>query len=85
MASLPIPIGALTGQPLDMLSSPNAALFAVAFVDLWQWGFFFSVIVLKLLEALPPQPIEAARLDHATRWQIHAYITLPILWAPLIA
>lgn len=79
------PYRALTGQPLDMLSSPNAALFAVAFVDLWQWGFFFSVIVLKLLEALPPQPIEAARLDHATPWQIHAYITLPILWAPLIA
>ncbi len=79
------PYRALTGHPLDMLSSPNAALFAVAFVDLWQWGFFFAVIVLKLLEALPPQPIEAARLDYARPWQIHAYITLPMLRAPLIS
>jgi multiple sugar transport system permease protein len=79
------PYRALTGQPLDMLSSPNAALFAVAFVDLWQWGFFFAVIVLKLLEALPPQPLEAARLDNAKPWEIHAYVSLPMLRAPLIS
>lgn len=79
------PYRAITGTPLDMLSSPAEALFAVAFVDLWQWGFFFAVIVLKLLEALPPQPLEAARLDHARPWEIHAFITLPMLRAPLIS
>jgi multiple sugar transport system permease protein len=79
------PYRALTGQPLDMLSTPNQALFAVAFVDLWQWGFFFAVIVLKLLEVLPRQPLEAARLDHAKPWEIHAYVTLPMLRAPLIS
>jgi multiple sugar transport system permease protein len=79
------PYRALTGQPLDMLSSPNQALFAVAFVDLWQWGFFFAVIVLKLLEALPPQPLEAARLDNAKPWEIHAYVSLPMLRTPLIS
>lgn len=79
------PYRAITGTPLDMLSSPAEALFAVAFVDLWQWGFFFAVIVLKLLEALPPQPLEAARLDHARPWEIHAFITLSMLRAPLIS
>jgi multiple sugar transport system permease protein len=79
------PYRALTGQPMDMLSSPTEALFAVAFVDLWQWGFFFAVIVLKLLEALPPQPLEAARLDNARPWELHAYISLPMLRAPLIS
>lgn len=79
------PYRALTGQPMDLLSSPTEALFAVAFVDLWQWGFFFAVIVLKLLEALPPQPMEAARLDNARPWEIHAYISLPMLRAPLIS
>jgi multiple sugar transport system permease protein len=79
------PYRALTGQPMDMLSSPTEALFAVAFVDLWQWGFFFAVIVLKLLEALPPQPLEAARLDNARPWETHAYISLPMLRAPLIS
>ncbi|MCW5706865.1 sugar ABC transporter permease [Shinella sp.] len=79
------PYRAITGKTLDILSGGPSALFAVAFVDVWQWGFFFAVIVMKLLEALPPQPIEAARLDHATRWQIHAYITLPMLRAPLVS
>jgi multiple sugar transport system permease protein len=79
------PYRVLTGQPLDMLSTPNQALFAVAFVDLWQWGFFFAVIVLKLLEVLPQQPLEAARLDHAKPWEIHAYVTLPMLRTPLIS
>ncbi len=79
------PYRMITGQPLDMLSSPAQALFAVAFVDLWQWGFFFAVIVLKLLEILPQQPLEAARLDYAKPWQIHVYITLPMLRVPLIS
>ena len=73
------------GLIFDPLSKPATALFAVASVDVWQWGLFFAVIVLKLLETLPPQPIEAARLDHAKRWQIHAYVTLPMLKAPLIS
>lgn len=79
------PYRVITGQPLDMLSSPTQALFAVAFVDLWQWGFFFAVIVLKLIEILPQQPLEAARLDYAKPWQIHVYITLPMLRVPLIS
>ncbi|MEM8571040.1 MAG: sugar ABC transporter permease [Pseudomonadota bacterium] len=79
------PYRALTGKPLDLLTNPDTALFAVAFVDLWQWGFFFAVIVLKLLESLPPQPLEAARLDYAKTWQVHAYITLPMLKGPLVS
>lgn len=79
------PFRAITGQPVDVLSDPNSALLAVAFVDVWQWGFFFAVIVLKLLESLPPQPIEAARLDNAKPWEVHFYITLPMLKAPLVS
>lgn len=79
------PYRAITGRPVDMLADPNAAFLAVAFVDVWQWGFFFSVIVLKLLESLPRQPIEAARLDNAKPWEIHLYITLPMLKAALVS
>ena len=67
------------------LSAPLLALYAVAAVDIWQWGLFFAVIVLKLLETLPPEPLEAARLDHARTWQVYAYIALPMLKAPLIS
>lgn len=79
------PYRAITGETLDVLASPVGAMLAVAFVDVWQWGPFFAVIVLKLLESLPPQPIEAARIDRATGWQIHLYVTLPMLKLPLIS
>ena len=42
-------------------------------------------IILKLLESLPPQPLEAARIDRATRFEIHRFVTLPMLKAPLIS
>lgn len=79
------PYRVITGQPLDLLADPTSALLVVAFVDVWQWGFFFAVIVVKLLESLPPQPIEAARLDNAKPWEIHLYVTIPMLSAPLIS
>ncbi|WP_445682259.1 carbohydrate ABC transporter permease [Radicibacter daui] len=79
------PYKAITGQPLDLLSDPATALGTVALVDIWQWGLFFAVIVLKLLETLPPQPFEAARLDHARTWQVYAYVAIPMLKAPLIS
>jgi len=79
------PVRELTGSTPDILSTPLGALFAVAFVDVWQWGLFFAVIILKLLESLPPQPLEAARIDRATRWEVHRYVTLPMLKAPLIS
>ncbi|UPA26561.1 carbohydrate ABC transporter permease [Shinella oryzae] len=79
------PYKAMTGQPLDLLSNPTTALMTVALVDVWQWGLFFGVIVLKLLETLPPQPFEAARLDHARPWEVYLYVALPMLKAPLIS
>ncbi|KOF15393.1 sugar ABC transporter permease [Ensifer adhaerens] len=79
------PYKAITGQPLDLLSNPATALATVALVDVWQWGLFFSVIVLKLLQTLPPQPFEAARLDHARTWETYTHIAIPMLKAPLIS
>jgi multiple sugar transport system permease protein len=79
------PYKAITGEPLDLLANPLTALLTVAFVDVWQWGLFFAVIVLKLLETLPPQPFEAARMDHAKTWEVYAYVALPMLKAPLIS
>lgn len=79
------PVRALTGEAPNLLASPWGAMLAIAFVDVWQWGLFFAVIILKLLEALPPQPIEAARIDRAKGWEIHRFVTLPMLKVPLIS
>jgi multiple sugar transport system permease protein len=79
------PYKALTGQTIDLLANPSTALATVALVDIWQWGLFFSVIVLKLLETLPPEPLEAARLDHARTWEIYAFVALPMLKPALLS
>ena len=77
--------GLLGLGPIEFLADPQLALFSVAVVDIWQWGLFFTVILLKLLETLPKDPIEAAQLDNAKTWEIHAYVTLPMLKAPIIS
>jgi multiple sugar transport system permease protein len=79
------PYKAITGQPLDLLANPTTALATVAFVDVWQWSLFFSVIILHLLESLPQEPLEAAELDHARSWELYAYVALPMLKIPLIS
>jgi multiple sugar transport system permease protein len=71
-------------QPIEFLTRPAVALYAVAVVDIWQWSLFFAVIVLKLLESLPAAPLEAARLDGATAWQVHWSVSLPMLRMPLV-
>lgn len=70
---------------VEFLADPSIALLSVAAVDIWQWGLFFTVILVKLLETLPSEPIEAAKIDGANRWQIHAFITLPMLKTPIIS
>lgn len=71
--------------PIEFLADPSFALISVAIVDIWQWGLFFTVILLKLLETLPRDPIEAAMLDNAKTWEIHAFITMPMLKGPILS
>lgn len=77
--------GLLGLGPIEFLADPGLALISVAVVDIWQWGLFFTVIILKLLETLPKEPVEAALLDNARTWEIHAFVTLPMLKGPLIS
>jgi multiple sugar transport system permease protein len=79
------PYRLITGEVIDLLASPLSAMLTVAFVDVWQWGLFFSVIVLKLLETLPPQPFEAARVDRAKTWEIYFFVAIPMLRGPLLS
>jgi multiple sugar transport system permease protein len=79
------PLRLITGHPIDLLADPHTAMATVAIVDVWQWGLLFAVVITKLLETLPRQPLEAARLDHARTWEVYAYVALPMLRAALIA
>ena len=78
-------LGLIGVGPVEFLADPSLALISIAIVDIWQWGLFFTVILLKLLETLPRDPIEAALLDNARTWEVHAYVTLPMLKGPIIS
>jgi len=61
------------------LFDPDLALYSIVLVDLWQTAPLCFLIILAGLQAIPPQIVEAARLDGARSWQILVFITLPMI------
>lgn len=84
MGIINYPFHLLGLQPIAFLDSPATALYAVAMVDVWQWGLFFAVILVKAMQTLPKSPMEAAHLDGARVWQLHLFVNLPALRGTLI-
>jgi len=71
-------------QPKIWLGTPGLALPAVIITDIWQWTPFMFILFLAGLQSLPSSPVEAARVDGATPWQIIRLVKLPLL-APVIS
>ena len=65
--------------PVQMLMNPSINTFLM--IGAWTWGFLgLNLIILLVgLETIPKEPIEAARIDGASSWQVFRYITLPLL------
>jgi len=66
------------------LADPKLALWAVIVADVWEWFPFVMLMLLAALQMLPSEPLEAARLDGASRWQVFRYITVPLLKPVLV-
>jgi multiple sugar transport system permease protein len=45
--------------------------------DIWEWTPFIFIVLLAALESQSVEPLEAAVVDGANRWQIFWEITLP--------
>lgn len=67
------------GQHIVWLGRPDTALFAVSIVNIWQNAPYVSILLLAGLRSLPHEPVEAARIDGASPWQMFWHITLPLL------
>ena len=74
-------LSALTGMDLRIrwLSDYRAAQVAVILADVWQWTPLTFLIFVSGLVALPPDPIRAAQVMGATRWQVFRHVELPLL------
>jgi multiple sugar transport system permease protein len=55
------------------------ARIAVIVGDTWQWTPFMFIVLLAALEGQDTEPLEAAVVDGANRWQIFRHITLPAI------
>ena len=68
----------------SVFASPEFALYALIFVDIWQWTPFMMLAFFAGLQALPLGPYRAAAVDGANPLQMFFHITLPMM-TPLLA
>lgn len=69
----------LIETPISFLSDPGSALWSVMGVSVWKFFGISLIYWLAALQAIPAELYEAARVDGANRWQLHRYITAPLL------
>jgi multiple sugar transport system permease protein len=67
------------GSPILWLGDPTLARISVGFVNVWQNAPYVAILLLAGLRSLPSEPIEAAAIDGATRFQIFRHVTFPLL------
>ncbi len=61
------------------VSNAKTVIPALILVDVWQWTPMITLIVLAGLAGLSEEPVEAARVDGASEWQILRYVTIPMV------
>lgn len=72
LSSLGLPQG-------SWISSDGSVIPSLILVDVWQWTPMITLIVLAGLAGLSDEPVEAARVDGASEWQILRYVTIPMV------
>jgi len=61
------------------LSDPDIAIYAIIFAGVWRHTGYVMLIYLAGLTSIPPDLIEAARIDGASAWQRFRHIIFPLL------
>jgi len=72
-------VTALGGQKVPWLLDPQAALWAVIVVSVWQSLGYDVLLFIAGLQAIPEEYREAARLDGASPWRVFRHVTWPLL------
>ena len=66
-------------EPQNWLGKRYEAIYAIAFVNAWQWmGYQFALMVAGI-KSIGEEYYEAAEIDGATSLKQHWYVTLPLL------
>src|SRR4030066_1317572 len=66
-------------EPLNWLSSPEGAMLAAVFADVWKTTPFVTIILLAGLQSIPKELTESLSLDGADLPKKLLHLTLPML------
>lgn len=75
----------IVDDPVSWLTSPNTALVAVIFINVWIGIPFNMILLLAGLQSIPDELYDAASVDGASRLAQIRYITLPLLRPALLS
>lgn len=67
----------LSNKPVQWLTSPQTAMFSLILIGTWKFAPFVVIAILGILQSIPVEQYEAARLDGADPIRRFIYITLP--------
>jgi multiple sugar transport system permease protein len=77
------PVSYLAGvwflRRLDIYGTPEWAMAGVVLANVWQSYAFPMVLLLAALQTIPPEVVEAARVDGASAWSTFWRITVPLV------
>lgn len=72
-------LGLIGIAPQKFLIDVNQALPSVVAITLWESFGYYMVIWLAGLQGIPNELYDAARVDGASGWKLHRYVTVPML------
>jgi multiple sugar transport system permease protein len=68
---------------IGWLSDFRIAIYAVIFVDFWQFTPYVAILVLSSIKAIPLSLVDSARVDGASLWKVFTSIIFPLI-APVV-
>lgn len=63
----------------NWLTDRDKAIYAIAFVNAWQWMGYQFALILAGVKSIPTSYYEAAKIDGANAIQAHQKVTIPLL------
>lgn len=66
-------------REISVFASPGLALYALIFIDIWEWTPFMTLALFAGLQSLPVNPYRAAAVDGATPLQTFFRLTVPMM------
>ena len=69
---------------LDLLSSPDRAIFTLVIAGVWHSAGLTMVILFAGLQSIDQEIWQASRVDCIPRWRMYWHVVLPMLWPVVV-